>query len=95
VNLHDHLDKVVDRGTFLIFVQALIDDRLGEVAKEKEKPYDPYGPGANGWENGKIEDFLFAALRWEEDSLDREGGLPQQPSWHAFAAFLYCGKIYE
>src|ERR1700680_1477541 len=95
MGLHDYLDLVVDQATFLNFVQALIADREDEVGKERERPSSPYGPGANGWENGTIESFLFAALRWAEDSNDRKDGLPEQPSWKAFATFLYCGKIYE
>jgi hypothetical protein len=95
VELHDYLDHVVDRASFLRFVKALIDDRLAEQATEKQKPSSPWGPGANGWENGTIQDFLEAAVGWAEDSHGRNGGLPEQPSWKAFATFLYCGKIYE
>jgi hypothetical protein len=90
VELHDYLDRVQDRATFLNFVEALVQDRE-EVARERETPSSPYGPGAKGWENGTIEGFLDAALRWAEDS----GELPKKPSWKAFAEFLYCGKIYE
>lgn len=95
MELHECLDRVVDRATFLAFVQVLVEDREDEVAKERERPSSPYGHGANGWQNGTIEAFLDAALRWAESSLDREEGLPLQPSWKAFADFLYCGKLYE
>jgi hypothetical protein len=91
VELHDYLDRVQDQATFLDFVEALVQDREEEVARERETPSSPYGPGAKGWENGTIEGFLFAALRWAEDS----GELPEEPSWKAFADFLYGGKIYE
>jgi hypothetical protein len=95
MKLHELLDRVVDRATFLDFVQALIEDREDEVQKEREQPSSPCGSGANGWQNGTIEAFLDASLRWAEDSSDNEDGLPEQPSWQAFADFLYCGKIYE
>jgi hypothetical protein len=91
VDLDDYLDRVQDRASFLDFVRTLIDDREEEVAQEREKPSNLYGP----WENGTIEDFLFAALRWAEDSEGQEEGLPEQLSWKAFATFLYCGKVYE
>jgi hypothetical protein len=38
-----------------------------------------------------IESFLDAAVAWAIDSEE----LPNEPSWRAFATFLYCGKIYE
>lgn len=95
MGLHELLDRVTDQATFLAYVRALIEDREDEVKKERERSSSPYGSGANGWQNGTIEAFLDAALRWAEDSLESEEGLPQQPSWKAFADFLYCGKIYE
>jgi hypothetical protein len=91
MTLDELLKRVENRDTFLEFVAALAADRADEVAKEKARPSNPYGQGANGWENGTIEAFLDAALRWAEDS----GPLPIEPSWQAFATFLYCGKLYE
>jgi hypothetical protein len=85
------LDQVVDRQSFLVFVKALTADRANEVAKERDNPSSPWGPGANGWENGTIESYLDAAVAWAVDSQR----LPEEPSWQAFATFLYCGKIYE
>ena len=90
------LDQVNDRESFLAFVRALIADRVDEVEKERIQPSSPWGPGANGWENGTIETFLDAAVRWAEDSnMGQIQGLPEGASWRAFAVFLYCGKIYE
>ena len=68
MELHELLDAVQDQRSFLEFVKALIADREDEVAKERLSPSSPYGPGANGWENGTIEDFLEAATGWAEDS---------------------------
>lgn len=95
MDLHEHLERVADRDTFLGFVRALAEDRAEEVRKEREKPSGTYGPGANGWESVTIEDYLGAALAWAADSVGRAGGLPEEPSWKAFATFLYCGKVYE
>jgi hypothetical protein len=89
------LDEVKDRASFLAFVKALEQDRREEVAKEKLSPISPYGPGANGWENGTIEDYLDACVACAEDWEDRPGGLPETASWATFAKFLYCGKGYE
>ncbi|HET8629293.1 MAG TPA: hypothetical protein VFL91_17870 [Thermomicrobiales bacterium] len=85
------LERVTDRQSFLAFDRALIADREDEVASEQAQPSSPYGPGANGWENGTIEQYMEAALAWAKDS----GQLPEEPSWRAFATFLYAGKIYE
>ena len=85
------LDHIVDRQSLLDFVKALTADRLDEVAKEQQSPSSPWGPGANGWENGTIESYLGAAVAWAVDSQR----LPEEPSWRAFATFVYCGKIYE
>jgi len=85
------LNQVVDRQSFLVFVKALAADRANEVVAERDSPSSPWGPGANGWENGTIESYLDAAVAWAVDSQR----LPEEPSWRAFATFLYCGKIYE
>jgi hypothetical protein len=96
MNLSDALDQVRDRDSFLEFVRALIRDREASVASEHESPGSPWGPDAGGWENLTIESFLGAALSWAEDAgLEIHQGLPEEPSWRAFASFLYCGKIYE
>lgn len=92
----DRLEQVVDLRSFLVFVGALIDDRVADVAKRRDQPVDPFGRGPNGWETDTIEDFLDAALRWAEDSdMGQKQGLPETPSWRALAVFLYCSKIYE
>jgi hypothetical protein len=89
------LESVSDRKSFYAFVRSLIADWRDEVTKEKEHPSTLIGPGANGWENVTIGDFLDAALAWAEDSEWEEFEAVNASSWRAFAAFLYCGKIYE
>ena len=92
---HELADAVTDELSFLRFVKALTADRQDEVEKERVSPSSPYGPGANGWENHTIEDFLESATAWAESTGFGQGqGLPDNP-WRRFAAFLYCGKIYE
>lgn len=83
--------RVEDLATFLEFVEALIDDREQDVLKEKEQRGSQTNAGRTEWENETIEDYLFGALRWAQDS----GQMSAAPSWKAFATFLYCGKIYE
>src|SRR5712671_5774898 len=63
-NLQSKLDAVCDEESFIAFVATLARDRADEVAKEKVHPSSPFGPGANGWENGTIEAFLDAAAAW-------------------------------
>ncbi|MEO2091352.1 MAG: hypothetical protein ABGY75_17985 [Gemmataceae bacterium] len=89
-------DGVHDRESFLAFVSALAAGRRASAAAEKASPSRPYGPAAGGWENVTIETFLEAALSWAESTRRGESqGLPAGPTWRGFAAFLYCGKIYE
>lgn len=79
----------------LEFIKALVADREDELAKEALSASAPYGPGANGWENGSIESFLDAGSRWADTTnFGQTQGLSGNP-WRQFAAFLYCGKIYE
>lgn len=78
--LHDKLDKVHDRDSFLDFVRALVIDRAANAA---------------AWESSTIEGYLDAAVSWAEDSHESPAGLSNEPSWRGFATFLYCGKIYE
>ena len=94
-SLHDLLNEVTDRESFLAFARALAHDRAEEVATEAHAPSPPYGPGVNGWENGTIGTFLEAAIAWAEAMTDREGGVTSAPSWESFARFLYAGKVYE
>jgi hypothetical protein len=65
---HELLNAVLDQHSFLVFVKALTPDRLDEVEKGRVSPSSPYGPGANGWENHTIGDFLESATAWAEDS---------------------------
>ena len=95
-NPNDLLDLVKDEATFLAFVEALRLDRIEEKEREHVSPSSPLGPGANGWQNQTIEQFLGAAVSWAEDTdVGLTQGLDPTKPWKRFAVFLYCGKIYE
>jgi hypothetical protein len=96
VELREALESVSDEISFLAFVRLLAEDRRHELEKDAASPSSPYGSSANGWENGTIESFLGAAVAWAEatDVGLSQGHSPENP-WKRFAAFLYCGKIYE
>ena len=68
MELHEQVDAVCDQRTLLEFIKALIADREDELVKESQSPSAPYSRGANGWENGTIEDFLAAASSWAEST---------------------------
>ena len=96
VDLYKLADQVTDEKSFLDFISFLAADRADEVAIEKINPSAPYGPGANGWENGTVESFLTAAVAWAESSIN---GLefykkPDNP-WKRCAQILLAGKFYE
>ena len=99
--LTELLSKVVDEASFLEFVHELAKDCEKAARKQKRKPAPPYGPGAGGWENVTIEDFLEAAAAWAEDSqfgrqmASPELELHEVSEWQRFAAFLSAGKAYE
>ncbi|MBD7976580.1 DUF7660 family protein [Serpens gallinarum] len=90
------LEDVKDIESFLVFARALAADRAASVVQEKANPSSPYGSDANGWENTTIESFLESAIAWAEASdFGLTQGLSLSNPWKQFAAFLYCGKIYE
>ena len=92
MDAYDQLERVDGPESFLKFVQLLIEDREREIGK----PIDLCGRGANGWENHTIEDFLEAAAAWAKDSdFGARQGMSDESPWKRFAAFLWCGKIYE
>ena len=89
-------DAVCDEKTFLVFLKALVDERLDEEELARLSPSDPYGPGVNGWEHDSIGAYLEAAWSWAEAS---KNGLPSMPKegnpWKRMAQILHAGKIYE
>jgi len=94
--LHQMIDAVVDPSTLLEFVRALVRDSEISMCLEAENPASAYGPRALGWENVTVNRFLDAAESWAQSTKfgETQGFSPANP-WRQFAAFLYCGKIYE
>lgn len=89
----DLLDRVVDRDSFIAFVQALADER--EIAEKLERA-DPVGysiDGARNWKNADIASYLYASLAYFNERPFKPA--ETTPSWRMFADFLYVGKIYE
>ena len=96
MDLHELMEAVSDEKSFLMFVDALRKDRELAAAAEKASPSGPFGPAQGGWENITIESFLEAACAWAADSeFGARQDLKEASPWKKFAAFLYCGKIYE
>ena len=96
MKLHERLNSVKDEESLMVFVEALVNDLDDEIEKEKIKPSSPYGPGANGWANSNLSNFLWAATSWAEAS---KNGLPlyekSDNPWKRVADILYAAKIYE
>lgn len=96
MELYEQLECVTDQESFLVFVNALAQDRVSAARAETQDPSPPYGADAGGWENTSIEAFLDAAVAWAEASnFGATQGLATASLWRRFAVFLYCGKIYE
>jgi hypothetical protein len=100
MSISEHLmrleEEVHDEESFLRFVAALAADWEDEREKEKQHPSSPYGPGANGWENGTIGAFLERASAWAA-ATERGTQLysPPQNVWRRCAQILHAGKFYE
>jgi len=95
-DLHSLAEEVETEEDFLSFIQALSEDKHDEENLEKKNPSSPWGPDANGWENGSIVAFLDAASAWGQSSIN---GLefyekPINP-WKRAAQILHAGKFYE
>ena len=92
-NLQALFEAVCDEISFISFLEALSADRADEVRKEQARPSSPYSPGANGWENTTIEDYLASAAAWAID-WKKKHPFPTNP-WKCCAQILLAGKSYE
>ena len=102
----DPLDptRVHDRATFLKFVRALAADyRLyaphGLMAGHPDP--SPASPYSGLWITFDLGEFLETGVAWVEhlgstdtDFPGTEANFPAEPSWAAFAAFLFMAKTY-
>ena len=96
MDIDELIDSVETEEDFLNFLLVLAEDREDEVEKEKANPSSPYGPGANGWENGSIESFLGAALAWGQSSKNGLEFYEKPPNpWKRAAQIIHAGKFYE
>ncbi|WP_147361083.1 hypothetical protein [Colwellia sp. RSH04] len=91
----DLIEYVVDKQSFLIFAEALRQDREESDAIESKNPSSPFNSAALGWNNGSIESFLEAAIAWADDTNFGELRLKGVSQWRLFAEFLLAGKQYE
>jgi hypothetical protein len=87
------LEKVIDRDSFITFVEALADQRAIAAKIERDHPEVYVCDGALNWKNGEIHGFLDAALSYFEPKPYHQP--ESEPSWRMFAEFLWCGKIIE
>ena len=90
----EYLENVKDKQTFIVFVEALAEERERAEQLEKENPIRYQLGGALDWQNGDISSFLWAGLESFEEGALRPAP-SDEPSWKTFAEFLYFGKIYE
>jgi hypothetical protein len=96
MDLHEQIEHITDQQSFLAFARALTQDRIAAVNDATKASSSPYCRDAGDWENVSIEGFLEAAIAWAEDSnFGANQGMEAANPWKKFAAFLYCGKIYE
>lgn len=91
-NLYLLEKNVKDEASFLIFAEALLQDLLDERKKEKDNPSPTSSPGANGWQNVDLADFLEAAIAWAKA---HPMFTDETNPWQKFAVFLHAGKFYE
>lgn len=86
-------DEVTDRGSFIKFVEALIEDRTAADKLEAKDPKRYQMGGANDWQNSSIAFFLDCALAGA--TAQKVWGDEAGVSWRDLAVFLWLGKIYE
>jgi hypothetical protein len=87
------LDQVLDRDSFIAFVEALADERRQAERLENASPDRYQLGGALNWQNGDIAAFLEAAMNYFDEKPFHKP--ESHPSWRMFAEFLYHGKIFE
>ena len=89
------INLVIDKESFLVFVEALRQDKELSNQEEKGNPSSPYSSAARGWENSSIESFLEAGIGWAEDTNFGVLRIGENSPWRIFAEFLLAGKQYE
>ena len=97
MNLHEMVEKVDSKESFIRFVQALTADAEIAAAAPKLTTGGKLNLSPNGWENGSIAAFLEAMAAWAAANSGTNGKpmVSEQASWRSFAAILHSGKFYE
>lgn len=81
MNLKEKIDSVVDKASFIKFMEALIND---------------YKNNPDEWENLSIDMFLDAIKGWADDFNFPDPDINfDNPDWKTIAILFYMGKIYE
>ncbi|MBC7892005.1 MAG: hypothetical protein H7Y12_07340 [Sphingobacteriaceae bacterium] len=89
--LFQKLQEVENEATFLVFVEALREERISVEGLPTTQD------GFRGeWANSTIVEFLEAAIAWAEDSGFGDSPGPKSGNlWCLFAQFLWAGRGYE
>jgi hypothetical protein len=99
----DPLDprSVHDRASFLAFIRALAADYRTCAPYGRMASSDHLSPFAGLWHSLDLGEFLDAGVAWVEQlgSADTDfpgpaSDFPAEPSWSAFARFLFLCKSY-
>ena len=90
----EFIERVVDRATFVEFLEILSEDWFNEREIEKVQPSAPYSAGALGWEHGTIGDYLGAAAAFGGQEGASADPVHDNP-WRAAAEIILGGKSYE
>ena len=85
------LERVVDRDSLIVFVDALAAERADAASLESDEPLRYSLGGANDWANADIPSFLDGACEYLRHHVS-DG---ETPTWRTIAEFLWCGKIME
>lgn len=82
--LDDKVEAVNNKETFILFLQALIED---------------YRDNSQHWENKTLSTFLDAMQSWIEDMEgfynNNNLPVPKKIDWKVFATILTAARVYE
>ena len=88
--------SVTDEASFVAFLRLMPADWHDEARGEAEAPSRPYSPGANGWANGTIGQFIDAAASWADDTSTRTAPTSTAAeAWRRAAMIVLMAAFYE
>lgn len=88
----NYLSEVVDKDTFVHFLNILRDDLKLSEEHEARTTSPPFGPNAFGWENITLYDYLEACAAYTGDA---QFSAPHRTTWKTLAQIMLAGKHYE